>query len=661
MSKHTETSSNNFEAFREEQNDFNAKIQVDVANLTENLEEMKRMMEEGFRRRGKEPMEPTSSQQARFSPGNQDSVHPNYTPLMQPHFIPPMNTGFPSPKGPDLNHNAANRGVKIDFPRFNGENPRQWLRKCHRYFLLNPMPENEKIVTASMHLDDKAEFWYMDYMEGKELMGWNVFAAMVLERFMEEEGENLVGDFNKLQQDGSVEEYRSKFDELKAFMLQGNRSLSEDYFIRSFLSGLKEELKSMVMIMRPQTLAQAVQVAKLQETSVEHLKSGFKNTVKQATSGLKPFKILPASTPSRSYSQENKGILARRLSNAEMEERRKKGLCFHCYEKFTYGHRCKKLFNIEGGEESSIEDKPEEQSPEEEEDEEEAQLSLNALTGQTTPETIKVLGKVKNNQLSILVDTGSTHTFLDTQTAKTLGCEVVYTNNLMVTVANGHNVNCNTKCPNFQWEMGNNHFYFEVRILKLGSCDLVLRVDFLRKFGPVLFDYNKLSITLRSGVKEITIQGYRGDVSISMMSCESLETMIRKDKISFGCLFMITNETENEPLVSDMEPFHQLLLEFEGVFKEPKELPPDRGYEHQIPLKQDSIPFKSQPYRYPYLQKREIEAMVQEMLKSGIIQQSNSPFASPVLLVKKKDGTWRFCVDYRKLDSITTKDTIQFL
>ena len=62
------------------------------------------------------------------------------------------------------------------------------------------------------------------------------------------------------------------------------------------------------------------------------------------------------------------------------------------------------------------------------------------------------------------------------------------------------------------------------------------------------------------------------------------------------------------------------------------------------------------PYRYPQLLKDEIEHQCGDMLARGIIRESTSPFSSLVLLVRKADGTWRFCVDYRELNKQTVRD-----
>ncbi|GBO33839.1 Transposon Ty3-G Gag-Pol polyprotein, partial [Araneus ventricosus] len=71
----------------------------------------------------------------------------------------------------------------------------------------------------------------------------------------------------------------------------------------------------------------------------------------------------------------------------------------------------------------------------------------------------------------------------------------------------------------------------------------------------------------------------------------------------------------------------------------------------------DHPPIKQYPRRLPLAKKEEAERLVQEMVDNGIIEESSGPWASPIALVKKKDGSTRFCVDYRKLNEITIKDS----
>ena len=66
---------------------------------------------------------------------------------------------------------------------------------------------------------------------------------------------------------------------------------------------------------------------------------------------------------------------------------------------------------------------------------------------------------------------------------------------------------------------------------------------------------------------------------------------------------------------------------------------------------------KIRPYRYSVIQKNEIEKLIAELKSARIIRDSTSPFASPLVLVKKKDGTWKLCIDYCQLNKLTIKDT----
>ena len=100
----------------------------------------------------------------------------------------------------------------------------------------------------------------------------------------------------------------------------------------------------------------------------------------------------------------------------------------------------------------------------------------------------------------------------------------------------------------------------------------------------------------------------------------------------------------------------QLLEKFQDVFEEPNNLPPSRTHDQKVPLILGTGPVCVKPYRYQYYQKMEIERLIAEMLSTGVIRPSNSPYSFPVLLVKKHDDSWRMCVDYRALNKITIKD-----
>ena len=88
----------------------------------------------------------------------------------------------------------------------------------------------------------------------------------------------------------------------------------------------------------------------------------------------------------------------------------------------------------------------------------------------------------------------------------------------------------------------------------------------------------------------------------------------------------------------------------------PPGVPPDRGFEHIIELEAGAKPVITTPYRHPKKYKDEIEKAIKELLDMGHIRPSSSPFASSVVLVKKKDGMMRMCIDFRALNKKMIKN-----
>jgi hypothetical protein len=131
-----------------------------------------------------------------------------------------------------------------------------------------------------------------------------------------------------------------------------------------------------------------------------------------------------------------------------------------------------------------------------------------------------------------------------------------------------------------------------------------------------------------------------------------------KKKDETWCVVVIYSlEDEDTRERNGLAPeIQKMIREYGALFEEPKGVPPNRNMTHSIPLLQGAQPFRSQPYRYTPAQKDDIEKQVAKLLQDQLIQVSTNPFASPVLLVKKKNGECRLCVDFRRLNAYTFKN-----
>jgi hypothetical protein len=92
------------------------------------------------------------------------------------------------------------------------------------------------------------------------------------------------------------------------------------------------------------------------------------------------------------------------------------------------------------------------------------------------------------------------------------------------------------------------------------------------------------------------------------------------------------------------------------IFSTPQGLPPSHGvHDHSIPLVSGSLPPNICPYRHPFSQKNEIDKMVQELLNTGVIRPSMSPYSSLVVMILKKEGSWHMFPDFHALNKLTIK------
>ena len=151
----------------------------------------------------------------------------------------------------------------------------------------------------------------------------------------------------------------------------------------------------------------------------------------------------------------------------------------------------------------------------------------------------------------ILIDSGSTHSFIDEGTAKKLYCQLAGTLPWSVTVANSQKVLSRSSCNGFCWEMQGEKFEADLRLLQLGSCDVVLGVDWMKRVSPISFDFNKMEVSFEKEGRRMTLLGNKEVGTCKMISGKWLQRVFRgrwNQLAQFFSMVAVEEELEDQTI-----------------------------------------------------------------------------------------------------------------
>ncbi|KAJ1376277.1 Retrotransposon gag domain, partial [Sesbania bispinosa] len=425
--------------------------------------------------------------------------------------------------GSSSNLPSTVRDISLGFPHFDGTTPvLEWIFKAEKFFNYHRTPDQERVDIASIHFEKDVIPWFQMLQRMSVVQTWPDLTRALESHFGPSPFDSPMAELFKLYQSGTVSEYYLKF------MALANRSegLSDAAVLNCFLSGLNRDVRRDVVAQCPTTLLRAVSLAKLYEekyipvvnqrsTNYNHRYSPLsststnlnsaKTTPKQA---LPPLLPTPTTPPIRNSN-------VKKISPAEMQLRREKGLCYFCDEKFTFNHKCpnRQLLMLQTEEEDFAPDNDSDivhsMTPTHSEEglDDNHHLSLNAMHGGLGAGTIRFTAHINTLPVTVLVDGGSSDNFLQPRIAKFLKLAIEPAPMFKVMVGNGNYMTAEGMIKELKIQAQGAQFELPVFLLPIQGADLILGANWLKTIGSHIADYDSLQLKLLHEGKFITLQG----------------------------------------------------------------------------------------------------------------------------------------------------------
>ncbi|XP_016200307.1 uncharacterized protein LOC107641325 [Arachis ipaensis] len=468
---------------------------------------------------------------------------------------------------------AQSRKVNCDLAKFDGSDALAWIFSVDQYFEFFRVPEEEQVGLAAMHMSGMAIPWFQMTQRTSPFRSWTQLKRSIEIEFGPSLFESPKELLFKLQQQGTISDYYAEFVAL------ANRSHIDplDALRDCFISGLQQDIRREVKAQCPPSLMRAVSLARLYEDkfspnpTITTAPASFRavNPPTLALTQPKPSlctgspPLLPAPSP-RSFTSSLRNLI-RRLSSAKIQAKRAKDEA------------------PDGEQQAAIE--------------EEVDPFLQTLEQQVTDHHLSY-NAMHGLEVQALLDGGSSDSFLQPRIAKFLNIPVQPAPGVRVIVENFGIMDVEGYIPSLEVTMSECKVTIpHVFVLHVAGGDLFVTVHGEKNPTPEQAQYHHIRRLLNTDVIE-----------------EAFTVEVQQPAQNTATLL---------PFSPTMGPaFAELLEKYQIVFQQPTGLPPQRLHDHSIPLVEGEAPIRVRPYRYPHHHKTQIECMIQEMLKDGIIQPS---------------------------------------
>ncbi|GJS30471.1 putative reverse transcriptase domain-containing protein [Tanacetum coccineum] len=266
---------------------------------------------------------------------------------------------------------------------------------------------------------------------------------------------------------------------------------------------------------------------------------------------------------------------------------------------------------------------------------------------------------LNNHYASILFDTGADRSFISTAFSSLINIAPTPLENCYdVELADGKLVGIDTIIRGCTLNFLDHPFNIDLMPVELGSFDIIIGIDWLRRCHVVIVCDEKL-VQIPYGNETLTFCGNESsngrESRLTVISCSKAQEYMAK-----GCqvfLAQISAKKEEDKSEGKQIKDVPIVRDFPEVFPEDLPgLPLARPVEFQIDLIPGAVPVARAPYRLAPSKMKELSEQLQELSNKEFIRPSSSPWGAPVLFVKNKDGSFRMCIDYRELNKLTVKN-----